>query len=446
MYDPLIDKQLESNQAYPNSFWASTVDTTTLVTQSLNKDIETDVAIIGGGYAGLSTAFHLKKNFGVTATIVEANGVGWGCSGRNAGFILPLSGRLGYKSIVNRYGMDVAQEYHKQFIEGVETVNELASLSQTDVDIQEPGYLKIAHKPKYFDLLKQNAEYMHKHFGYQVEQLTRETLFEKYCKHEDAYGALRFSQGQGVNPLKLIKAYKILTDQQGIPIYTHSPVEKWSKENTKHVLTCTNGTIKADKIVICSNGYSQQHLHPTINKRSLPVLSSVIVTRPLTKEEIIQSGLLTNQVMMDTRELKYYYRKLPDNRILFGGRGAITGKGADNAKYYQRLLSGLKASFPALSNITIDYQWSGWISVSLDDMPHIYQTSDNVFYSAGYCGAGLSFSTLAGKRLAEKVAGNEQHLHIPTFSTPLPKFPFASFRRVGQWGFYQYGRFKDKWL
>ena len=125
---------------------------------------------------------------------------------------------------------------------------------------------------------------------------------------------------------------------------------------------------------------------------------------------------------MDTRALKYYYRKLPDNRILFGGRGAITGEGAEDRYYADRLLSVLKTSFPSLASMNYDYAWAGWISVSLDDIPHIFQNErQDMFYSAGYCGSGVSFTAQAGKRFADKVAEKS----VPD----LPIYPNALCRR-----------------
>jgi len=170
----------------------------------------------------------------------------------------------------------------------------------------------------------------------------------------------------------------------------------------------------------------------------------------LSEQQLAECNFLTSNVVMDTRALKYYYRKLPDNRILFGGRGAITGKSADDPYYAQRLLAVLKTSFPPLGSLKYQYAWSGWICMALDDMPHIYQnTQKNIFYSMGYCGSGVSFSVQAGKRLAEKVAEkviDKKIANLPLFNRELPKFPFAPLRRVGQWGYFHYGKIKDEWL
>ncbi|WP_233143798.1 NAD(P)/FAD-dependent oxidoreductase [Colwellia chukchiensis] len=186
-----------------------------------------------------------------------------------------------------------------------------------------------------------------------------------------------------------------------------SPVTDWQTDANKQVLHTPNGIVRADKVVIATNGYTPKNFHHLTTDRTLPVLSQIIVTEPLTPEQLAACNFLTANVVMDTRALKYYYRKLPDNRILFGGRGAITGKSADDPYYAQRLLSVLKTSFPALAGLNYSYARSGWICMALDDLPHIHQNQQqSVFYSMGYCGSGVSFSVQAGKRLAEKVAEN----------------------------------------
>jgi glycine/D-amino acid oxidase-like deaminating enzyme len=445
MYDPLVSKQISNNQPYPDSYWFNSVDSTP-DHRPLLTDITTDTVIIGAGYAGLSCAYHLAEKYGEQAVVLEANNIGWGCSGRNAGFVLPLSGRLGYEALVKRFGLETTTAIHHEFLNGVDLVESLIDLSAVDVDRQPNGYLKIAHRPKYYDALRHQADYMSKHFGYHVTSLSKDQLREEYVDHHQAHGALLYQQGYGIHPLKWCLALHQLALDKGADIYSNSPVQSWTKEGENHVLVTPQGKVTAKKVVCCTNGYTPDTFHKSIDKRTLPVLTSVIVTRPLTDKELAESRFFTNQVMMDTRQLKYYYRKLADNRILFGGRGAITGKQAQSSKYHDRLLAGLKASFPALKDVTTDYRWSGWISVAIDDIPHIHQSDDNVFYSAGYCGAGLSFSTMAGKRLAEKVAGDISDHKIPMLTTPLPKFPLSAFRRVGQGLFYELGRVRDAWF
>ena len=126
---------------------------------------------------------------------------------------------------------------------------------------------------------------------------------------------------------------------------------------------------------------------------------------------------------------------------------AITGKGAEDPYFAKRLLAVLKQSFPALSDVQYDYSWSGWICMTLDDIPHLAAADDcsKVLYSMGYCGAGLTFSAQAGKRLAQRIAG-VQLPAIPLYQQRLPRFPLPALRRLGQWGYFQYGRVKDQWF
>ena len=454
MYDPLIDESITANAPYPNSYWADVAGKAPADDGQLNKDIEVDVAIIGAGYTGLSTALHLAREHGIKATVLEANRTAWGASGRNGGFILKSSGRKPYSTMQAQWGEEVMRGIYQEMCAGVDTVKSLID-EGIDCDPQEAGYIRVAHKPSMLKNLIDTAALQKKMFGYDVQILTREQLHQEYMADQNAYGAIRYQDGFGINPLKLAWGYQELARKAGVTIHCDSPVQNIQQTTsqkqgqqcqTKHILHTPSGLVKAKKIVIASNGYTAKNFHPLIKSKSLPVLSQIIVTQPLTAEQLAACNFLTSNVIMDTRALKYYYRKLPDNRILFGGRGAITGNNAADPYYANRLLSVLKTSFPALSKIHYDHAWSGWLCMSLDDMPHIYQNEQrNIFYAMGYCGSGVSFSVQAGKRLAQKVAGISVP-NLPIYQTPLKTFPFAPLRRVGQWGYFQYGKIKDQWF
>ncbi|WP_019026972.1 NAD(P)/FAD-dependent oxidoreductase [Colwellia piezophila] len=464
MYDPLIDRTLGANAPYPSSYWAavSGAHTTGANTPGkapvddgqLNKDISVDVAIIGAGYTGLSTALHLAREHGIKATVLEANRTAWGASGRNAGFILKSSGRKSYASMQSQWGEEVMRGIYQEMCAGVDTVKSLIS-EGIDCDPQDNGYIRVAHKPSMLKSLLKAAALQKEMFGYDVQELSREQLHQDYMADQNAYGAIRYQDGFGINPLKLAWGYQEIARKAGVTIHCDSPVDKFEQQlvqksgqqsQTIHKLHTPNGIVSAKKVVIATNGYTAKNFHPLIKSKTLPVLSQIIVTEPLTPEQLAACNFLTSNVIMDTRALKYYYRKLPDNRILFGGRGAITGKNATDPYYANRLLCVLKSNFPALFSLKYDYAWSGWLCMSLDDMPHIYQNEQqSVFYAMGYCGSGVSFSVQAGKRLAQKVAGVAVP-NLPIYQTPLTTFPFAPLRRVGQWGYFQYGKVKDRWF
>lgn len=444
MYDPLHHATLNNEQPYPDSYWASTVNSP-MTTHRLTTDITTDVAIIGGGYTGLSCALHLAKEHQVNTVVLEANQIAWGCSGRNAGFVLPSSGRKSYASMVKSWGDETMRLVYQEYQAGVDLVKSFIAQG-IDCEQQPAGYLKMAHKPNKLAELNAQADLIKTMFNVDVERYSRNELHQKFVADEQAFGAIRFTNGFGINPLKLALGYAKLAQQAGADLYQNSPVVTWQKrQDGKHELITPNGRVVAKKVVIATNGYTPKNFHLAVSSRTLPVLSQIIVTSALSEAELTSCNFLTENVVMDTRALKYYYRKLPDNRILFGGRGAISGRTANDPFYADRLLSVLKQSFPSLSDIKIDYKWSGWICMALDDIPHIHQTDEQIYYAMGYCGSGVSFSAQAGKRLAEKIVG-KKIASIPLYQTPLVKFPFAPLRRLGQWGYFQYGRVKDTYL
>ncbi len=452
MYDPLKDVSPGQGKNYPTSYWADQSGTAPINKGKIASDIQVDVAIIGAGYTGLSCALHLAREHNIKAHIIEANQTAWGCSGRNAGFILNSTGRKAYSLMIQQWGKETAKGIYQEVSEGVESVNQIIEQihQQTDIDCQpqSKGYLRVAHKPSMLKSLYQQSKMLKREFHYATEILSIEQLKTEYFDSQDAFGAIRFSDGYGVNPLKLAWGYQQLAQQAGVTIHTASPVIGWEKNHSnKQSLITPTGIVTADKVVIATNGYTPKGFHAAVDNRTLPVLSQIIVTEPLTESQLKDTNFLTDNVVMDTRALKYYFRKLPDNRILFGGRGAISGKDADDPYFANRLLKVLRKSFPPLHSIRFDYSWSGWISISLDDMPHICQADEHgdVFYSMGYCGNGVSFSVQAGKRLAQRVAGVEIP-NLPFYSKQLPKFPFANFRRVGQWGYFHYGKIKDRWF
>ena len=176
-----------------------------------------------------------------------------------------------------------------------------------------------------------------------------------------------------------------------------------------------------------------------------PVISSVMVTKPLNDEQLQTIGMRSGLMVMDTRPLKYYYRLLPDKRLLFGGRGAIKGADANKNKYLKALQIGLEHTFPSLSDMAVDRFWSGWVSVSLDDYPRIYHDkAANIAYSGGYCGAGLAFSLQSGKRLAQLICEPNALPDLPYWQSPLRQFPLARLRRPALSGFYAWQALKRK--
>ncbi|RTR38752.1 FAD-binding oxidoreductase [Shewanella canadensis] len=441
-YDPLIDTS-PANLCWPDSYWGTTVDVPK-INPRLSGRHQTDVVIIGAGYTGLITAYYLATRFNIDCCVLEANTVGFGASGRNAGFVLKGSGRLGYAQMAKRWDLDTAKGIYHEFSQAVGRVSELIDTHQIDCDPQEKGYLKIAHNSHALKSLQSASSFITEHLGGEAEFISQSRLTSEFMAHHQAYGAMRLNDGFGLNPLKLVLGYKRMVEKQKVNIFENTCVKQWIEEKGKHRLITEHGEILANKVISAGNAYTPKVFSPKLDEKFLPILSNIIVTEPLSHEELQRAGLHTRQVTMDTRILKYYYRLLPDNRLLLGGRGAIYGKDATHPIYVQRLRYALGQCFQSLANKSISHNWTGWIAAAMDDMPHVYARG-GTGYSLGYCGAGVSFSAQAGFRLAQYIAG-EEIPSLPLYTNPLPHFPMPRLRRLGQWGYYHYGWLKDRYL
>lgn len=437
MYDPLECRTIPSQQPHAPSYWqAHTV--TDFPTAQTTLPETADVVVIGAGYTGLNAALELAQTYQQRVVVVEANQLGWGCSTRNAGFAMPGTGRLGYAAWKTRCGEAIAQGIQQEYQLAFARLEQHLAACPSQLQVQRGGYLKIAHKPAAIAQLQ--AQYQALCDYEPNTQWLSQDAIRARVNSPQAFAAIHFPQSFGVNPLLLLASVARQATAAGAQLVEHAAVNHWhTNADGSHVLHTNQGIIRSPKVIIATNGYTPNQLHPSIHGRSLPVLSSVLVTRPLSTEERASIRLKPNELVMDTRALKYYFRLLPDGRLLFGGRGAIRGRDADNPRYVQHLLQAMAATFPALKGLSQErpeYSWSGWVAVALDDYPRIYSPASGIYTSMGYCGAGVTFTQLAGQRVAQLAMG-EPLPNLPFYQSPLPKFPLPQLRRLGQWLYYQ---------
>lgn len=436
MYDPLVEPNPQPQQGYPSSYWAKDMPVQPS-TSTLQTTASADIAVIGAGYTGLSAAYHLSHHYNKSVIVLEANETGWGCSGRNAGFVLPGTGRLSLSDMEKKWGKATAKNIFHEYMTSIDTVEQMIDLGNIDCDKVPGGYLKLAHRRAKVASLRTQAEKLHAQYGESVKFVSSKEVQRDFMNSANMFGGIYFDRSFGVNPLKLALGYQAMATNAGVTTYTNSPVVKWQHKTDGHLLHTPSGQIHAGQVVMATNGYTGTKLNDLVSQRHFPVLSSIIVTRPLNEQELNAVQIKFGLMAMDTRRKKYYYRLLPDNRILFGGRGSITGKHAKDPINKQRLLEGLSSTFPILYDITVDYFWSGWVSATFDNYPRVGSNQQqDVFYSMGYCGSGLAFSTLAGKRLAQRICEPESLPNLPFWQSELPKYPFSRFKRLGLTAYY----------
>lgn len=448
-YDPMVDAGPGHNRDYAPTYWIDTAGPAPEDDGPIHGDVDVDVAIVGSGYTGLSCAIHLAKDYGIKATVLEANAVAWGCSTRNGGQAQISSGRLTRGQWIERWGIDVARSMHKEVAEGFDLFRSLINSGEFDCEPQDGGHLYIAHRAKMMPKLKAQSKLLNEAFGYPTRILSREEVHRDFLLDQEAAGAMLEPDGIGIHAGKLAYGYLNLARKLGAKVHPASPVIGWQTKNGIHYLTTPGGTVRARAVALATAGYTPPGLHGLTKHRLMPILSNSIVTRPLTEAERQECGFKTKLVLTDTRTLRHYYRQMPDGRVQIGSRSAVTGADAENPKHYDLLLEGLYRKFPALRGIQVDYSWWGWVDVSHDMMPRIFQPDpkQSIYYAMGYGGNGVMYSAQAGRRMAQLVAGKGQGLNLPIFTSPLPSHGVLTpFRRLGQRLMYHWYHLKDETL
>lgn len=443
-YDPLVDATPGRNRDYAPTYWVATAGTPPEDDGPVCADVDADVVIVGSGFTGLTCALFLAREYGIKATVLEANRVAWGCSTRNGGQGQNASGRLTRSQWMARWGQDTALRLHAEIQEGFELFSSL--IAEFPCDAQPGGHLYVAHRRHTLERLTVESEVANRVFGYRTRILDRAALDRDWLREEEAVGALHEPLGTGVHPAKLAFGYLRAARAAGARVHAASPVQEITRDAGGWRIRTPGGTVRARAVAVATGGYTSQGLHSKLRSRVMPILSNSLVTRPLTDAEIAATGFQTHQVITDTRVLRHYYRLLPDNRLQIGSRSAITGADAANPRHQERLVDGMNAKFPALRGISVDYSWWGWVDVSHDMMPRIVQPdpAETLFYAVGYGGNGVSYSAQAGRRLAELVAGQPARHAIPIFKGELPGHAFAPFRRLGQRMLYQLYQRRDE--
>ena len=446
-YDPLVDAEPGHNRDYAPTYWIGTAGAPPEDDGPISGDLDVDVVVVGSGYTGLSCAIHLAKEHGIKACVLEANTVAWGCSTRNGGQAQISSGRLKRSQWIKRWGVDVAKKMHVEVCEAFDVFRDLIGSGEFDCDPQEGGHYYIAHKPGVMPALQKESKLLNEVFGYGSRILSREELHAEHVKDQEAAGAMHEPDGTCIHAAKLAFGYQNLARKLGATVHPGSPVMGWKIKNKVHHLTTPGGTVRARAVALATAGYTPPGLDSRTKNRLMPILSNSIVTRPLTDEEKEACGFQTCSPLTDTRTLRHYYRYLPDGRVQIGSRSAITGRDAENPKHLALLQRNLYRKFPALEGIDLDYSWWGWVDVSHDMMPRIFQPDpeQTIYYAMGYGGNGVMYSSQAGRRMAQMVAGKGQGLDLPIFTSPLPSHGILTpFRRMGQRFMYVWYYLKDE--
>ena len=311
------------------SYWEANTNTD-LKLEKLTTDTKSEIVVIGGGYTGLLCAINLIEKYNLDVILVEAGKIGWGASSRNAGFCCLPPSKMPYKKMQEIYGKEETKRFYQNSVEGVYYTKDIIKEFNIECDVTGENNFVVAHHPNKFNQIKEQAEVYKKEFGIETEIYSKDEFQSIGHGGTEQFGAFSYKPGFAINPLKFVNGIAEYAISKKLKIYQNTLITKVEKNSGEYLLHSKEGNIRTKKIVVATNGFYQEGLIPEMNGKILPVISNIIVTRKLSDDELNLHNFKTYAPLANSKNLLYYYRKLPDNRILFGTRGDLEGSNQSN--------------------------------------------------------------------------------------------------------------------
>ena len=373
-----------------------------------------DVAVIGGGFTGLSAARTLAKR-GIKVAVLEAHTIGWGASSRNGG--MTLTGlKPSMHTVIKKYGREIARRLFQCSLESVDTVEQIVKEENIDCGFARRGHLLVANKPKQFDALQQEVEFMQKEFNHKVRVVSRAGQREEIGT-DLYYGALIDEVSGGLNPAQYVTGLARAAERAGATLHARARVNRLEREGNRFLVETERGTIHAENVLVGTSGYTG-NVTKKLQKKIIPIGSFIIATERLS-DELANELSPKNRMIFDYKHYLNYFR-LWDNRMIFGGRAAFLPENSNTIRRSAEILQQeMVQVYPQLKNTKIEYVWGGTLDFAFDMMTHVGEI-DGIYYSLGYAGHGVAMASYLGKTVAEAMLSGNINDH-----------PFASFAFPG---------------
>ena len=384
------------------SYYAASVTSPPRAT--LQGDIRCDVAILGGGIAGCSAALHFAER-GYRVALLEARTVGYGASGRSGGQAI-FGFAAGQKTLIEQVGRDDARRLFDLSIEALQLSKELMRTYAIDCDWR-PNHVHVAVKPRHIDELKEWQAELHEEYGYRgVKFLDREALAPHVQSLRYPAGLLDPDSGH-LHPLKFTLGVARAAEAKGAMIYENTPVLRY-EDGGEVVVHTAHGKVRAAHLVLCGNAYING-VAPALARRILGVGTYIIATEPLGRERLARL-LPGNAAVADLNWILDYFRRSADERLLFGGR--VSYSSVQPPQLAESMRRRMVRVFPSLAGAKVAYAWGGYLDITMSRAPNFGRLAPNVYYLQGFSGHGITLTALAGKLVAEAVAGSAERFDV----------------------------------
>jgi len=393
-------------------FWHDTVD------MPSDKDLpplpdRVGVAVIGSGFTGLAAARTLAQR-GTRVAVLEAETIGWGASSRNGG--MALTGlKLPMQTVIKKYGRGLAKRLFQCSLDSIDTVEQIVRDEKIDCGFARTGHLLAANKPKHFDALKDEAEFMAKEFNHNVRLVPPGEMQSEIGS--DAYhGALVDEVSGGLNPAQFVAGLARAAENAGATLHARARVTNLTRGEKRFVVETERGTLEAESVFVATAGYTGPTTK-SLQKKIIPIGSFIIATEKL-PDDLARELSPKNRMIFDTKHYLNYFR-LWDGRMIFGGRAAFFPENENTiATSAEILRREMVTVYPQLRDARVEYVWGGTLDFAFDMMTHVGEEA-GMFYALGYAGHGVAMGTYLGKTVAEAMlAGNIKEHPFAQFDFP----------------------------
>lgn len=400
-------------------YWASVPELP--LRPALQGTASCDVGVVGGGIAGLSAALHLAGR-GYRVRLLEAERIGWGASGRSGAQAI-FGVAAGQDKLDALIGAGDARRVWDMSIEALALQRELIAAHQIDCDYVA-GQMHVAIKPRQVQELHQWTEDLRQRYDYRSVAMLDQAATRAHVASDRYLAGLHDDNSGHLHPLKYVRGLAAAAERAGVVIHEGTQVQRHLRRDGSLRLVAGQGELACRQIVFAGNAWLGRTV-PALQRRIMPVGTYIVATEPL-GESTARALLPHNTAVTDINWVLDYFRRSADHRLLFGGRVSYSGLDPFNTAEAtrQRMLK----VFPQLRDAKIEYSWGGYVDITLNRAPDFGRLEDGVYYLQGFSGHGIALTGLAGKLVAEAIAGETERFDVFT-RIPHREFPGGTLLR-----------------
>ena len=404
---------------------------------ALRGDLEADVCVVGGGFTGVSTALNLAER-GYDVVLLEANRIGWGASGRNGGQV--CSGfSAGMDAIEGWVGKDDARLLFGIAEEAKGIIRDRVERHAIDCDLRW-GYFNAAVKPRQLDRMRKAEAVWSRDYGYADCELADTPEAARAHVNSAAYiGGLHDGGAGHLHPLNYCLGLARAAEAAGARLFEDSAVTAlrgvggkaapapgtWFSAPPAPAAVTARGAVKARFLVLAGNAYLGDLL-PRIRRKIMPMANYIGATAAL-GEERARALIPGGAAVADWNFILNYFRVSADRRLLFGGLASYSTLPPPNLR--GALKTVMTGVFPGLGDVAFEHVWGGLVGITVERTPHLGRIGDSVYFAHGFSGNGVALTGVAGKILAEAIAGQAERLDLFA-RLPHTSFPGGRFLRM----------------